>query len=288
MRAINPIDLSVSRRHHLLLSAIGPRPIAFVSTISAGGQVNLSPYSFFNLFSTHPPIGAFCVALRGRDSSMKDTLLNIQEVPEMTINVVSYAMVEQQNLASYEFERGVNEFDKAGFTMAESKMVSPPFVKESPVALEGELRQVINFGTEGPAGNMVLFDIKLIHVHEEYLDHDNRLDCTRLDLVGRMGGNWYCRAQGEALFEVDKPLGKNAIGIDRLPDAIRKSEVLSANDLGKLGSTMSIPTIEEIESYSFQKTALTSVQSIHKRIKSLILHNDMRQAAALAFWKPSP
>lgn len=282
-------QLSIGQRHHLMLSAVGPRPIAFASTIDDQGQVNLSPFSFFNLFSTNPPIAIFSPS-RGRDGSLKHTHLNILEVPEVCINLVSYDMVQKMSLSSNSYPKDVNEFTKAGFSMMASQKIRPPYVQEAPIAMESIVDQVISLGGEGASGNLVICRILLIHVQEKFLDDNDQLDTTRIDLVGRMGGNWYCRAFDKSLFEVNKPGATLAIGVDQLPEHILKSDVLSANDIGVLGSLTHLPLPGEIEvagdQYKQRNSALekNDLQEIHREIKNLIQQNKTQEALALSFW----
>ncbi len=238
---IDPKEIPVGKMHSYLLGAVAPRPIAFASTIDKEGNVNLSPFSFFNCFGANPPILIFSPARRGRDNTTKHSYENVLEVPEVVINIVNYSMVQQASLASTEYPKGVNEFVKAGFTQVPSTMVKPPRVGESPVAFECKVLQVIKTGDQGAAGNLVICEVILMHVKEELLDAEGKIDPFKLDAVSRMGGDWYCRAQGDALFKVPKPLDKIAIGIDQLPEQIRNSKILTGNDLGMLANVEKIP-----------------------------------------------
>lgn len=241
MLTINPREVSVPQFHALLLGAVTPRPIAFASTVDKNGEVNLSPFSFFNCFGANPPLLIFSPARRGRDNTTKHTYENVLEVPEVVINVVNYAMVQQTSLASTEYPRGVNEFQKAGFTEVPSVMVRPPRVGESPVSMECKVLQVIQTGNSGAAGNLVICQVLLMHVKDEVLDGKGSIDPFKLDAVARLGGDWYCRVQGDSIFQVPRPTEKIAIGIDQLPLSIRNSNVLTGNDLGLLASVESIP-----------------------------------------------
>jgi flavin reductase (DIM6/NTAB) family NADH-FMN oxidoreductase RutF len=238
---IDPKEIPVGKMHSYLLGAVAPRPIAFASTIDQEGNVNLSPFSFFNCFGANPPILIFSPARRARDNTTKHSYENVLEVPEVVVNVVNYSMVQQASLASTEYPKGVNEFVKAGFTQVPSSMVKPPRVGESPVSFECKVLQVIKTGDQGAAGNLVICEIVLAHVKDEILDAEGKIDPFKLDVVARMGGDWYCRAQGEALFKVPKPLDKIAIGIDQLPEAVRTSRVLTGNDLGMLANIERTP-----------------------------------------------
>jgi len=249
MITINPEEVSQGTLHHYLLGAVAPRPIAFASTIDKMGNVNLSPFSFFNVFSSNPPVMIFSPAYRGRDGSSKHTLDNVLEIPECTISMVNYPIVEQMSLTSTEYEQGVNEFVKAGLTQMPSETVKPPFVGESPVAFECVVTQVIplNRVKGGGSGNLVMCEVKRIHIREQYLDEKGHLDTTKMDLVGRMGGVWYNRTQPSALFEIPKPLRTKGIGVDQLPDFIRNSTVLTGNNLGRLGNIEQLPNTKEVE-----------------------------------------
>lgn len=231
--------------------AIAPRPICFASTIDSAGNINLSPFSFFNMFSTQPPICVFSPARRVRDNTTKHTLENVLEVKECVINIVNYDMVQQMSLASTEYGKGVNEFEKAGFTMLKSDLVKPPRVAEAPVQFECLVNEVIPLGDKHGAGNLVLAEIKLIHIKEEILDADGKIDQQKIDLVARLGGDWYCRVTEDNLFKVAKPLSRLGIGVDALPRSIRFSKVLTGNDLGMLGNVEQLPGEEEIELVAF-------------------------------------
>lgn len=246
IKTIDPSNVETRVLHKYLLSAVAPRPIAFASTINTAGLVNLSPFSYFNVFSINPPVCVFSPSRRGRDGSTKDTLENIKEVPEVVINIVNYPIVEQMSLSSTEYETGVNEFGKAGLTEVPSKIVKPPRVKESPVSLECTVDDVIELGEEGGAGNLILARIKMVHIQEEYLKEDGFIDSLKLDLVARMGDSWYCRANKQSMFEIPKPGRKQGIGVDALPEQIRMSNVLTGNNLGRLGNLESMPSSEEI------------------------------------------
>ncbi|RNC84024.1 MAG: flavin reductase family protein [Balneola sp.] len=257
VKSFDPYDISIPERQGILTAAIGPRPICFASTVDIEGNVNLSPYSFFNAFSNNPPILVFSPSRRGRDGTTKHTYENIKEVPEVCINIVNYPMVEQMSLSSTEYGKGVNEFLKAGFTEVASETIKPPRVKESPVSFECTVDQVIELGSEGGAGNLVLARIQRIHLNTEFLNEEGKLDNAKLDLVGRMGANWYTRANTDSLFEIPKPLLTKGIGVDQLPKHVRESEVLSANNLGRLGNIEQLPSQESIiEARTFRTVAM--------------------------------
>jgi flavin reductase (DIM6/NTAB) family NADH-FMN oxidoreductase RutF len=247
MLTLHTSDLSPIQLQNYLQYAIAPRPICFASTIDAAGHINLSPFSFFNMFSTNPPVCIFSPARRVRDNTTKHTLENVLEVKECVINIVDYNMVQQTSLASTEYAKGVNEFEKAGFTMLASSLVKPPRVAEAPVQLECIVKEVIALGDQHGAGNLVLAEIKLIHIKEEILDEEGKIDQTKIDLVARLGGDWYCRVT-ESLFKVAKPLTTLGIGIDSLPVSVRNSKVLTGNDLGMLGNIEQLPSADEIDS----------------------------------------
>lgn len=247
MLTLNASDLTPVQLQNYLQYAIAPRPICFASTIDAAGNVNLSPFSFFNLFGTNPPMCVFSPARRVRDNTIKHSLENVLEVSECVINIVDYAMVQQTSLASTEYAKGVNEFEKAGFTMLASEVVRPPRVAEAPVQLECIVTQVIPLGDKNGAGNLVLAEIKRIHIKEEILDADGKIDQAKIDLVARLGGDWYCRVTAENLFKVAKPLTTLGIGVDALPASVRNSNVLTGNDLGMLGNIENLPSASEID-----------------------------------------
>ncbi|MGF1923297.1 MAG: flavin reductase family protein [Bacteroidia bacterium] len=247
MLTLDASNLSPVQLQNYLQYAIAPRPICFASTIDVAGNINLSPFSFFNLFSTNPPICVFSPARRVRDNTTKHTLENVLEVNECVINIVDYAIVQQMSLSSTEYGKGINEFEKAGFSMLPSEVVKPPRVAEAPVQLECVVTQVIPLGDKNGAGNLVLAEIKRIHIKEEILDADGRIDQAKIDLVARLGGDWYCRVTADNLFKVAKPLTTLGIGVDALPASVRKSIVLTGNDLGMLGNVEHLPSPEEID-----------------------------------------
>jgi flavin reductase (DIM6/NTAB) family NADH-FMN oxidoreductase RutF len=264
MKIIDPKEVSTAEFHSYMLGAIAPRPIAFASTVDKQGNVNLSPFSFFNAFGSNPPLVIFSPARRVRDNSTKHSLENVQEVPEVVINIVNYPMVEQMSLASTEYEKGVNEFLKAGFTEEKSVMVKPPRVKEAPVAFECKVLQVLPVGEGGGAANLVICEIVLAHINENILDDAGKIDPFKLDPVARMGGDWYCRATGQSLFEIEKPLRNRGIGVDSIPEEIRNSEVLTGNNLGRLGNVEALPSEAEVEAFAEEP----QVQEIKVRFRN--------------------
>jgi flavin reductase (DIM6/NTAB) family NADH-FMN oxidoreductase RutF len=254
MPSIDPNELDIPTRHQYVLGAVGPRPIAFASTIDEEGAPNLSPFSFFNFFSSNPPIGVFSPARRGRDNTVKDSFENAKEVPEVVINVVTHSIVHQMNLASCEYEKGVNEFEKAGLTALASEEVRPFRVKESPVQFECKVEDIIETGKEGAAGNLIIVRAVRFHVDEEVMDEQGRIDQEKIDLVGRMGGAYYCRASGDALFTMPKPDPKApGIGVDRMPRSVRESDVLTGNDLGELGMVSELPDENEVNDHKLTR-----------------------------------
>lgn len=279
---IDPVELSTPKLQAYLQGAVSPRPIAFASTIDKDGNVNLSPFSFFNLFSMNPPILIFSPSRRVRDNSTKHSLQNIQEVPEVVINIVSYNMVEQVSLASCDFPKGTNEFRKAGFIEVASIRVKPPRVAESPVSFECKVNQVIPLGQEGGAGNLVICEVVLMHIADEVLGVDGFIDPNKIDAVARMGQDYYCRASGENVFVVPKPNTKVGIGIDQIPNHIRSSSVLTGNDLGRLGNIEKLP--EESEIKLFQSSTFwidaskIGVDELHQLAKKYLEKGKIEEA----------
>jgi flavin reductase (DIM6/NTAB) family NADH-FMN oxidoreductase RutF len=279
-KEVDPKSIKTPELHGLLLGAIAPRPIAFASTIDKEGKVNLSPFSFFNVFGANPPILIFSPARRGRDNTTKHSFENVKEVAEVVINIANYPMVEQMSLASTEYEKGVNEFVKAGFKEAKSTKVKPPRVAESPVAFECKVNQIIETGEEGGAGNLVICEVIHIHVDEEILDENGKIDPFKLDPIGRLGGNWYSRSKN-ALFEVEKPLQKLGIGVDALPDKIRNSSILTGNDLGKLGNIEKIPNEEELKGLKIPDSYIENkndLNELHRLAHQLLEKNKLMEA----------
>ena len=248
MLSILPQEVSTGKLHGYLLSAVSPRPIAFASTVDGVGNVNLSPFSFFNVFSANPPILVFSPARRVRDNTTKHTLENILITKEVVINIVNYDMVQQMSLSSTEYPDGVNEFIKSGLTEVASDIVKPPRVQEAPVQFECKVNDVIALGNQGGAGNLVIAEVVKLHIKETVLDTDGKIDANKIDAVARMGGNWYNRSR-EGMFEVIKPIKTRGIGVDALPKSIKNSKILSGNDLGVLGNSEKIPTPSEVKEY---------------------------------------
>jgi flavin reductase (DIM6/NTAB) family NADH-FMN oxidoreductase RutF len=277
MITINLKDLSIPKLQAYLQSAVSPRPIAFVSSIDKAGKVNLSPFSFFNMFSMNPPILVFSPSRRVRDNSEKHTLENIREVDEVVINIVNYNMVQQTSLASCDFPKGVNEFHKSGLTPVSSQLVKPPRVEESPVSFECKVKQVITLGEQGGAGNLVLCEILLMHIKDEIVDQNGIIDPQKIDAVARMGQNYYCRAHGDNIFIVPKPNEKIGIGYDNLPDHIRNSRVLTGNDLGVLANIEQIPTAG-LFTEEEKAIAQTGIDAVHSHAQQYLLAGRVEDA----------
>ena len=288
MVSIDPKDLPVQKLHQYLLGAIGPRPIAFASTVDAEGKPNLAPFSFFNVFSANPPILIFSPARSGRTNTTKDTYNNVKVVPEVVINVVNYDIVHQMSLASSPYAPGVNEFEKAGFTALKSDNVKPFRVAESPVQFECKVNEVIELGTEGGAGNLIICEVLKIHIHDEVLDSNGMIDQQKIDLVARMGGDWYSRANAESMFEITKPISTCGIGFDALPIDIKSSKILSGNNLGHLAGIEKIPNETNVNEYkllelsdlfvSLEDNPLALEEELHKRAQSLLDENKLEEA----------
>jgi flavin reductase (DIM6/NTAB) family NADH-FMN oxidoreductase RutF len=269
---ISPDNYSVAEFQRYLQSAVVPRPIAFASTVDGAGNVNLSPFSFFNLFGTNPPILVFSPSRRGRDNTTKHTLENVKEVPEVVINVVSYSIIQQASLASTEYPKGVNEFVKSGLTPVPSVRVAPPRVGESPVSFECRVENIVPLGETGGAGNLVICRVILMHIKKDVLDENGMIDPHKLDPVARLGDNWYCRVTPESLLVVPKPLRTIGIGIDALPDEIRSSAVLTGNDLAKLAN------VERIPDAGRESVFEGGMEARHRRAQELLEMNDVEGA----------
>jgi flavin reductase (DIM6/NTAB) family NADH-FMN oxidoreductase RutF len=285
MISIEPKDVSGVKLQGYLQSSVGPRPIAFASTVDSDGNPNLSPFSFFNVFSSNPPILIFSTARRVRDNTIKHTLINAEATREVVINVVNYNMVQQTSLSSTEYGDGVNEFLKAGFTALPSDLVKPFRVAESPVQFECKVNEIISLGNEGGAGNLILCEVVKIHINEAVLDANGSIDQDKIDLVSRMGGNWYSRAN-QGLFEVPKPLTTLGIGVDQIPAFIKESVVFNGNDLGMLGNVEALPTSEEIDIFVNENFAVKGILSAddvlkqHQKAKEYLDKNEV-----LSAWK---
>lgn len=275
MLSLTPSELPIPQLHQYLLGAVGPRPICFASTVDAQGNHNLAPFSFFNVFGAKPPIAVFSPNLSGRTGKAKDTHLNVKEVPECVINIVNYSMVHQMSLASSPYPKGVSEFTKAGFTAIASDLVKPMRIAESPVQLECKVFEVKEIGSS----NLVMCEIIKIHINENVLDANKLIDQQKIDLVARMGGNWYCRAHGDALFEIEKPITTIGIGFDNIPKEIKNSTVLTGNDLGQLGNIEALPTTDEVKQYNVNlNKKVSSEKEKHEYAKALLAVNKVKEA----------
>lgn len=285
MISLETKDIAPLKLQAYLQSSVGPRPIALASTMDEEGNPNLSPFSFFNVFSSNPPILIFSPARRVRDNTVKHTLINVQNTKEVVINVVNYDMVHQTSLSSTEYGDGINEFLKAGFTQIASDIVKPFRVQESPVQFECKVNEVISLGNEGGAGNLVICEVLKIHIDESVLDENGTIDQNKIDLVSRMGGNWYSRAN-QGLFEVPKPLTTLGIGVDEIPEFVKESPVFDGNDLGMLGNIEALPTDEEIDIFVKNNFAVKGVLSsadevkVHQKAKEYLMAEDV-----LSAWK---
>ena len=272
MLTINPKEIEVPKLHHYLLGAVGPRPIAFASTIDENGVRNLSPFSFFNVFSANPPIMVFSPARSGRTGATKNTFDNVKTTKEVVINIVNYPIVQQMSLSSSPYSADIDEFEKSGLTPIASETIKPFRVKESPVQFECKVNDVVELGQNGGAGNLVICEVLRIHIKEDILDDKGMIDQHKIDLVSRMGGNWYCRADENSMFEIQKPITTIGIGVDNIPENIRKSTILTGNDLGLLGSIEAFPTQEEIDNYT------TPSGEKHQIAKDLLANNQVMDA----------
>ena len=289
---IDPNSITTAELHSILLTAVAPRPIAFASTVDANGNVNLSPFSFFNVFSANPPILIFSPARSVKNNTTKHTLENAKATKEVVINIVNFPIVEQMSLSSTAYDVGVNEFIKSGLTPIPSVKVTPPRVAESPVSFECVVDNIIELGKEGGAGNLVISRVVCIHINNKYTDANGNLDTKKLDLVARMGGSWYARIIEESLFEIPKPLFNKGIGVDSLPKHVLNSTILTGNNLGRLGNLPAIPSSKEIE--IIKKTAmLASIltlknnaekeNQLHLAVKKLINEDKLEQALTVLF-----
>lgn len=284
MLTLNPKEIPVAKMHSYLLGAVTPRPIAFASTVDKAGNVNLSPFSFFNCFGANPPILIFSPARRGRDNTTKHTYENLREVPEVVINVVTYNMVQQTSLASTEYPKGVNEFIKAGFTATPSTVVTPPRVAESPVSMECKVLQIIQTGDQGAAGNLVICEVLRMHINEQVLDAEGRIDPWKLDAVARLGADYYCRVQGDSIFKVPKPLDRMGIGIDNIPENIRRSKILTGNDLGLLGNVETLPDQASIDEFRNRYEVKAALQHGEVALHQLA-HQYLKDEKVIDAWK---
>jgi len=285
MIQFDPQNTPIPKIHQTLLGAVAPRPIAFASTMDKDGNPNLSPFSFYNAFGVNPTTLIFSPSRRGRDNTTKHTYENLKEVPEVVINAVNYNIVEQMSLSSTEYPQGVNEFIKAGLSPIPSEKIKPFRVKESPVQFECKVRDIIETSNTGGAANLVICEILLIHIDESILDEKGIIDPNKIDLVGRLGGDYYCRTSGDSIFKVEKPLQKLGIGIDQLPSYIKNSEYLTGNELGKLGNIESLPREEEIAAFinqpEFASLRDLNEQLVYDQVKQLLSDNKVLEAIKL-------
>jgi flavin reductase (DIM6/NTAB) family NADH-FMN oxidoreductase RutF len=288
MLTLDPKDLPIPKLHGYLLGAVGPRPIAFASTIDENGVNNLSPFSFFNVFSAAPPILIFSPARNGRTNTTKDTYNNVKAIPEVVINIVNYDILHQMSLSSSPYAPGVDEFVKAGLTPIASETIRPMRVLEAPVQFECKVNQVIELGDQGGAGNLVICEVTKIHIHKEILGEDGMIDQHKINLVARMGGNWYCHANEASMFEVAKPLTTVGIGFDQLPADIKASSVLTANDLAQLAGIDTLPNETDVNDYkllelsdfflSLENEPAQLEQALHNKAKELLIENKLEEA----------
>ncbi len=288
MLTIDTKETKNPKLHHYLLGSVGPRPICFASTIDRDGNRNLAPFSFFNVFSSNPPIAVFSPARSGRTGQQKDTYNNVKEVPEVVINIVDYSMVHQMSLASSPYNPNEDEFVKSGLTAIESEVVRPWRVKESPVQMECKVNEVIELGEGGGAGNLIVCEILKIHIAESILDENQAIDQKKIDLVARMGGDWYCRADENSMFEIKKPITTRGIGVDEIPKEIVKSKILTGNDIGQLGGIETLPDETEVNDYklielidlfvSLENAPEKLETELHLRAKELLKENKLTEA----------
>ncbi|WP_203256103.1 flavin reductase family protein [Hyunsoonleella ulvae] len=284
MASYTPNALTTSKLHGLLLSAIAPRPIAFASTIDADGNPNVSPFSFFNVFSANPPVLIFSPARRVRDNTVKHTLNNVEAIKEVVINVINYDLVYQMSLASAEYAQDVNEFEKAGLTMLASDVVKPFRVAESPIQFECKVNEVVALGTEGGAGNLVICEVLKFHIDDEFLNEDGTIDQKKLDLVARAGGSFYTRAN-KGFFEIPKPLAKG-VGVDSFPDHVKNSMILTGNDLGMLGNVEALPSETEVASFiSDIGERYPKIKEANHREKHKLAHKYLSFGDVQSAWK---
>ena len=288
MLSLNPKDISPRQLHHYLLAAVVPRPICFASTVDENGNSNLAPFSFFNVFSSNPPIAVFSPSRSGRTGNHKDTFNNIQKVREVVINMVNYSMAEQMSLASSPYSAEVDEFVKSGFNKVKSDLVQPHRLKESPVQFECKVLEIKQLGNKGGAGNLIICEILKIHISIDVLDDNQMIDQQKIDLIARMGGNWYSRTEKKSMFEITKPITTIGIGFDELPIEILNSNILTGNELGKLAGIESLPDETAVNDFKlielseiflkFEDDAKKLEFSLHKKAKEFLHQNDLEAA----------
>ena len=289
---IDPNSISTKELHSILLTAVAPRPIALASTLDENGVVNLSPFSFFNVFSANPPILIFSPARRVKDNTTKHTLENVKTTKEVVINIVNFPMVEQMSLSSTEYGKGVDEFKKSGLTPIASNKIKPPRVLESPVAFECIVDDIISLGDEGGAGNLIISRVVNIHINKSYFNESNQLDTEKLDLVARMGASWYTRVTQDSLFEIPKPIFNTGIGVDALPTHAQNSHILTGNNLGRLGNLAVLPTSSEIKLLKSDKEIAqilsisnesNRIDKLHQLAKVYLENNELEKSLSILF-----
>jgi flavin reductase (DIM6/NTAB) family NADH-FMN oxidoreductase RutF len=288
MLSIDLIKMGLPKAHHYLLGAVGPRPICFASTIDEKGQANLAPFSFFNVFSSNPPIAIFSPARSGRTGQHKDTYINVQKVKEVVINLVDYKMVEQMSLASSPYSPDVDEFIKSGLTPIKSERVKPFRVKEAPIQMECEVIEIKELGQNGGAGNLIICKILKLHIAEHVLNEKQMIDQEKIDLVARMGGDWYCRTDKNSMFEIKKPITTKGIGFDKIPEEILKSSILTGNDLGQLGGIEAFPDETSVNDFKLVELSDLFIEleddasaleiELHKKAKEFLAKNELDAA----------
>ena len=288
MLSLNPKDIPPRQLHHYLLGTVVPRPICFASTVDENGNSNLAPFSFFNVFSSNPPIAVFSPSRSGRTGKHKDTFNNIQKVTEVVINMVNYSMAEQMSLASSPYSAEVDEFVKSGFNKVKSDLVQPHRLKESPVQFECKVLEIKQLGNKGGAGNLIICEILKIHISIDVLDDNQMIDQQKIDLIARMGGNWYSRTEKKSMFEITKPITTIGIGFDELPIEILNSNILTGNELGKLAGIESLPDETAVNDFKlielseiflkFEDDAKKLEFSLHKKAQEFLLQNDLEAA----------
>ncbi|CAM1334866.1 flavin reductase family protein [Tenacibaculum aestuariivivum] len=279
MLSLNPKELPVAKLHSYLLGAVAPRPIAFASTIDNDGNANLSPFSFYNVFGANPPVLIFSPARSVRGNTQKHTLENVEQIKEVVINVVNYNMVQQMSLSSAMYARGVNEFEKAGFTMLASDKIKPFRVAESPVQFECKVTDIVYTGTEGGAGNLIICEVVKLHINENVLAEDGSIDQYKIDVVARAGGSYYSRAR-DGFFEIPKPISALGIGVDQIPRVVRDSTVLTGNNLGMLGNVAQLPTDEAVNNFAKEHPEYVSltIEKKHTFAQEYLKSNDVESA----------
>ena len=288
MLSIDFSEIGLPKSHHYLLGAIGPRPICFASTLDDKGNPNLAPFSFFNVFSSNPPIAIFSPSRSGRTGEHKDTFNNIKKTKEVVINLVDFKMAEQMSLASSPYSPEIDEFIKSGLTPIKSEKIKPFRVKESPIQLECEIIEIKELGNEGGAGNLIICKILKMHIAKRLLNDKQMIDQEKLDLIARMGGDWYCRTDKNSMFEIKKPMTSKGIGFDELPNEILNSSILSGNDLGKVAGIETLPDETKVNDFKlielsdvflkYEDNASALEKELHQKAKDFLLNNELEAA----------